>query len=407
MPQKPVPQFHTNHFELITTEAGVAGLAQRIQDQPLVAFDLEADSLHHYQPKVCLLQIGAPGITAVIDPLAVPDLSPLAPIFGNPAIRKISHGADYDVRMLKLDFGIEIRNLFDTMIACQFLGEPEVGLASMLFSRYGTELDKRYQKADWSKRPLPPEMLHYAAQDCRFLIPLYQALSAELAALGRLDWVEEESDWVAQAEPDQRDEGPLFVRFKGYGKMDRRSLAILEALLVFRDNAARQRDCPAFKIISNAAISELVEKRPTTDAEFGPLASLPPSLAQRYGRQILQSIHRALELPENRLPERPRGKPYERSPLKAVLMPDLRAWREERSASLDIHPGRLINNSILETIAEQGITDVEALASVPLMRPWQRRVLGPEITALIQDRLRALEPNHSNEAATKGKAPAR
>lgn len=142
---------------MITTQAGLEELALRLGREPVIACDLEADSLHHYREKVCLLQFSTPDYSALVDPLAVTDLSPLAPVMADPKIRKIFHGADYDMRSLHRDFGIEVENLFDTMIACQFLGEKEVGLAAALKKRFGVELDKQFQKADWSQRLLSPE----------------------------------------------------------------------------------------------------------------------------------------------------------------------------------------------------------------------------------------------------------
>ena len=133
---------------MISTPAGVEDLARRLCREPIIACDLEADSLHHYREKVCLLQFSTPDYSALVDPLAVPDLSALIPVMADPQIRKIFHGADYDIRSLHRDFGIQVENLFDTMIACQFLGEKEVGLAAALKKRFGVELDKQFQKAD-------------------------------------------------------------------------------------------------------------------------------------------------------------------------------------------------------------------------------------------------------------------
>jgi ribonuclease D len=142
-------------FQLITDAQALQKLVAALSQESLVACDLEADSLHHYQEQVCLLQFSTATANYLVDPLAIRDLSPLVPFFANPDICKIFHGADYDVRSLFRDFGIEIVNLFDTMIACQFLGEKEWGLAGALKKRFNVMLDKQFQTADWSQRPLP------------------------------------------------------------------------------------------------------------------------------------------------------------------------------------------------------------------------------------------------------------
>ena len=139
---------------ILTDRAAVARFAAELAQETIVAVDLEADSMHSYQEKVCLLQFTTPSRTLLIDPLAVDDLSPLGPVLADPAIRKLFHAADYDIRCLNRDFGFEVRGLFDTMIACQFLGEEKVGLADILGKYFGVVLDKQFQRADWSQRPL-------------------------------------------------------------------------------------------------------------------------------------------------------------------------------------------------------------------------------------------------------------
>jgi len=195
--------------------------------------------MHHYKEKVCLIQVANSVEAVLVDPLVLPDIASLTTLLVNPAIRKVFHGADYDVRSMRRDFSVQVNNLFDTMIACQFLGEKEVGLAAVLKKRFGVELDKRYQKADWSKRPLEPAMIAYAAADTSLLVALYRQLESELIAKGRLSWVEEESELLSQAAAAERSNKPLYFRFKGADKMDQRTLAVLEELLQLRDQKAR------------------------------------------------------------------------------------------------------------------------------------------------------------------------
>ncbi|MGB9082325.1 MAG: ribonuclease D [Desulfuromonadaceae bacterium] len=144
--------------EIITTTARLAEIADILSEQSEIAVDLEMDSLHHYREKVCLVQVSTRRQSWLLDPLALPTLAPLAAPLAAPEIVVVMHGSDYDIRSLHRDFGIEVTNLFDTMIAARFLGLSEFGLAALLRARFGIELDKKYQKADWSKRPLSREM---------------------------------------------------------------------------------------------------------------------------------------------------------------------------------------------------------------------------------------------------------
>ena len=143
-------------FEWIETLPSLEEVAQILGQAKIIGVDLEADSMHHYFEKVCLLQIATESACYVMDPLAVKDLSVLRPVFSNARIRKVFHGADYDIRSLHRDFRLEVENLFDTQLACLFLGLRETGLEALLRSRFQVDLNKKYQRADWSQRPLSP-----------------------------------------------------------------------------------------------------------------------------------------------------------------------------------------------------------------------------------------------------------
>lgn len=367
-------------IEMITTPHQLHQAADLFREQKLLACDLEADSMHHYREQVCLLQISTGTQNFIIDPLACPDFSPLAPLFADPAIVKIFHGADYDVRMLHRGFGIEIVNLFDTMIACQFLGEPGVGLAAVLKKRFGVELDKRYQQADWSRRPLPPEMLDYAATDTSLLLALYGQLTAELAEKGRLSWVLEECALLSRVRTTERSEDPLSTRFKGASRMRPSTIAVLEGILRFRDEEAEKKDLPPFKIVGNEAIREIAERNPSSIADLTGIPGLSPKLLDRYGKQILQAVRDGRKLPPESLPVFVQKKRPERSSLQEELLKKLKEWRVQKSGELGIDSGVLLNNSLLEGLAEAALTETATLAG---MKSWQSAVFGQELLEIL------------------------
>jgi ribonuclease D len=369
--------------EIVSTPRALLALVARLASEPILAVDLEADSLHHYQEKVCLIQISSPGESVIIDPLAVPDLAPLAPILADPAVRKVFHGADYDIRSLHRDFGIEVHNLFDTMIACQLLGEKEVGLAAELLKRFGVELDKRYQKADWSKRPLPAGMIEYAVRDTSLLIELYKQLREELRAKGRLAWAEEESLLLTGVRAGARDGGPLFLRFKGAAKMDPRTLAVLEELLRFRDDTARTLDLPPFKVMGTDTLRELAEKKPRRHGDLVGITGLSPKLVNRYARGILEVVARGLALPADELPCYPHPQRFVKDRLKEERVKRLKLWREKKAAALGIEPGILANNSLLEAVADGVARDMEGMAAIPAMKQWQKEAFGEELLKIV------------------------
>jgi len=370
----------TGVCEIVTGAARLAEVAGRISRETEIAVDLEMDSLHHYQEKVCLIQISTRSESWLIDPLALKDLSPLAAPLGNPGILVVMHGADYDIRSLHRDFGIEVSSLFDTMIASRLLGITEFGLAALLKARFGIELDKKYQKADWSKRPLSPEMCAYAAADTSDLLPLYDQLRAELAAVGRLEWLEEECRLVCQARVSEK-EGPLFISCKGAGKLKGRSLAVLEGLLQLRDTQARQLDRPAFKVISADTLLEVAEKRPRSLGELGAIKGMTPSQIQRYSERILAVITQAMALPEEELPRFPRQRRDEPTDGAKERLKRIKSWRQEQSRRLGLEPGVLAPNWLLEAAADANADSLAALDGIEGMRTWQKNLYGNQLLA--------------------------
>ncbi len=365
---------------MITTAEGLTELTARLHGEPVLACDLEADSLHRYQEKVCLLQFSTQKFSALVDPLAVTDLSPLTPIMADPAILKIFHGADYDIRSLHRDFGIEIKNLFDTMVACQFLGAKEVGLAAALKKRFGVELDKRFQKADWSQRPLSPEMLAYAVEDTSLLIDFYRQLAEELREKGRLAWVEEECSFLAQVRVTVREKGPRFLRFKGASRLEPRALAVLEELLNFRDEQARRMDRPPFKVIGNEALTELALKRPQGAIDLAKVRGLSENIVQRQGSGLLRAIATGCAIPAAELPRFPLPSRPDRDPRKDARLIRLKGWREGKARDLALDPGLLANNVLLEALAD--LPD-GAAANKVIPRNWQRQLFADEVALLL------------------------
>ncbi len=364
--------------EIITNVARLKEVANVLSTQTEIAVDLEMDSLHHYQEKVCLIQVSTRLENWLIDPLACRDLSPLAGPLGNPAIRVVMHGADYDIRSLHRDFGIEVTNLFDTMIAARFLGISEFGLAALLKARFGIELDKKYQKADWSKRPLSPEMSAYAVADTSDLLPLYDQFNAELLQKGRLTWLEEECRLVCQARVSEK-EGPLFLYCKGAGKLKGRSLAILEELLQLRDRQSQQLDRPPFKVLSAETLQEIAEIKPRTLGELSPVKGMSPGQLNRHGEALLAAVDKGLEIPEDKLPSFPRTRKNEVADGAKERLRLLKAWRDKKSSALCLEPGVLSPNWMLESLADFTDATCDTLEEVPGMRDWQKQLFGKEL----------------------------
>ena len=374
-------------YTLITNKQSLIHLAEKLKKESVIGVDLEADSMFHYQEKVCLIQISTPFRNFIIDPLGLEDLSSIAPIFSDVRVRKIFHGADYDIRSLYRDFGIEVNNLFDTQIAASFLGVTELGLAALLKNRLGVELDKKYQRRDWSKRPLPPAMLAYAIHDSCYLIELNRILENELRNKKRLLWVKEECERLSQVRPLPPSNNPFFMKFKNARKLDARSLAVLESILKLRDEIARRRDRPPFKIFSNEAIMGIALNKPLVLKDLEQIKGLSTSQIQMMGHSILKRVEASLALPKNKLPAFPKKTRQQKSSTASEKTNKLKFWRERRAKDFGIDPGLLCTNAQIELLARAFPKNRKDLESVDILRQWQKRLYGQEILDL-------LKPNH-------------
>ncbi len=296
----------TPSYILVKDKGHLNRIAAELKRERAIGVDLEANSMFRYRERVCLVQISTPRQNIIVDPLALESLSPLTSVFSSPKIRKVFHGADYDIRSLYRDFGIEVYALFDTYIAAKALGISKTGLAALLKERLGVTVNKKYQKRDWSRRPLSPGMLAYAIQDTCHLLTLSRILEGELRKKGRLRLVEKECERQAQVRPAPPDTNPLFIRFKGARKLDPRSLAVLDSILRLRDDTARRKDRPPFKIIGNEQVMEIAKRKPVTKEDLGRIQGVSSRQVNILGPSILNKVEESLSLPADQLPTFPK-----------------------------------------------------------------------------------------------------
>ena len=370
----------------IRTPEALSEIVAAFRREPLVGADTEAASFHRYRDRIFLVQLSTRERTAVVDPLAIADLSPVGALLADAAVEKVFHDADYDLRILDRDYGFRGARIFDTRVAAQLAGEPAVGLAALLEKYLGVKLIKEHQKADWSRRPLPPAMLEYAAADTQYLPVLRDALRDRLTQLGRLPWAEEEFArleslrWTGT--PDGSD---AFSRVKGARALPPRALAALRELYRWRETLAAQQDTATFRIIGNDALLAVAKALPPSPADLAQVPQLPATLARRHGTALLGGVRRALALPETELPQVERGT---RPPKDAALdarVERLKAARNRVAAELGLDPGVLCGRSTLEAVARATPVpnDRAGLTRVSELRRWQIDVLGSALLAAL------------------------
>jgi ribonuclease D len=381
------------NYQIIETLAELAPLVRILEKEDTIGVDLEADSMYHFQEKVCLLQLSTKRNNIIVDTLQIQDLALLQPLFADRHIKKIFHGADYDIRSLYRDFKIEINHLFDTQLASMFLGAKETGLEAVLQKRFNANLDKKYQRKDWSKRPLPGDMIAYAANDVHYLVPLAQILEKELKEKGRLRWVHEECEYLSRVRPAQNNQKPLYLNFKGAGRLQPKSLAVLEALLKYRMKIAKKKDKPLFKIFRNQALMPLATKIPTTLKHLAKIKILSRTQIEMYGKELLATINSALSIPDKKLPVYPHKKAPVLEPAVPKRLKALKAWRDATAKALEFDPTILLNKALLNLIAIQNPTDIKSLNKIKEMKKWQKSEFGKDIVNILKQRNRQQFPN--------------
>ena len=373
-------------MQLIQTAADLAALIERLRREPLIAVDTEAASFHRYLDRIYLLQLSSREETAVVDPLAAGTLAPLGELLADPAVEIVFHDADYDLRLLDREYGLHAETLFDTRVAAQLLNEPGIGLAALLEKYQGIRLDKRFQRADWSARPLSPEMLAYAASDTRYLPELRDILARQLETRGRMGWAQEEFallTGIRAADPEGAEPG--WLRMKGAKALRGRELAVLREVWEWREGVARRADRATFRILNNEPMLAIAKAAPSDVAALKTIPGIGGDQAERRGREILAAVRRGLELPEDQLPRIVR--PPRRQPDLAfeARVERLKVRRNALALELDLAPGVLCPNGTLEAIARANPGSVEQLQAVPELRRWQARVIGPSLFEALQE----------------------
>ena len=370
-----------------------------IRTTGILALDTEGASFHRYVDRIYLIQLSTRETHAIIDPLPIATPAGLGALVEDPAVEIVFHDADYDLRLLRQDYGWQVRNVFDTRIAAQLLGLKAFGLAALLERSFGLKLDKKHQRADWSMRPLTADMLDYAAQDTMHLLGLRDVLRAELEAKGRLAWAAEEFarletiGWAAE------DPAAAFLRIKGARDLTRRELAIFREVVQWRDATALALDRATFRVVGNETLFELARLAPRTRDALGKVKGMPRGILERAGDAILAAIGRGLEVPEAELPRFPKAARWDRDPDFDHKVGALKAVRDAAATRLDLDPGVLCSRERLEAVARLLPREVDDLTRIPEFRRWQIAEMGAGFVQAIAPYAKGAKPAAADDAA--------
>ena len=365
----------------IKTPAEIDALVVSLTGARALSIDTEADGLHHYPVKLCLVQVADDrGRGHLADPLALPTLAPLAPFFADSDVVKVLHAADNDLGYLKRLYGFTVSNLFDTAIAARFLGVTSLSLDGLLREFLDVDPGPSRQKDDWSRRPLSAAQETYALNDVLHLIPLREKLLEALRAKGRDLWVEEECAAVAAMPAPERVTDPdAYMKLKGAKDLDGRGLAVLRELATMRETLAVKADRPPFMILGNEVLVALAALKPRDAATILTVKGCTGNVVRRAGEAILAAIERGMAVPDEELPVR---RPNPRPRLSGAVQrrsEALRAWRVEAAKRVELDAGVIFPQRLIDRLAQDPPRDVNALAQVEGVGRWRAELFGTEL----------------------------
>jgi ribonuclease D len=371
--------------QYIDTEAALRAWVERLAHADTVAVDTESDSLHHFREKVCLIQMTALGQDALIDPLALPNLEPLAALMADPSCTKIFHDAGYDLVSIGRDFDFKVQGIFDTMLASRLLGSKEFGLAAILKARFGFIADKRLQRSDWARRPLTDAQVSYARYDTHFLPELAEQLRHELRDTARLAWANEEfarlPDIARRANP--RPIGPDpdgFWRIRGVRTLAPAAKGRLRSLCKMRDSIAARLDRPKFKVLGDTVILELAQDPPMSVATLA-RAGLRRGGVERFGAEIMAALASATPVqggPPAGVVRRRRGGRFLDAEVRERY-DRLRALRREKAEALGVDPEVALSNAVLEELSRHPPKTQASLSSRPDLQGWRQELFATDL----------------------------
>jgi ribonuclease D len=357
-------------------------MLDRLSQQQRIAIDTESNSLHAFREQVCLIQFSITDTDYLLDPLAVTDLSSLSNLFSNPDIEKTFHAAEYDLLCLKRDFNFNVVNMFDTMQAARILGYPAVGLNHLLYEKYKINLDKRFQKSDWAKRPLPADQLNYARMDTHYLLDLRDQFYTELISKDLWELASEEFQRISyvNGQSEQEDNPPPWQRINGATRLSPQQLAILNELLDWRLIQAERMNRPVFKVINNNILLSIAQTNPKKLEDLQK-AGLTIRQTQLFGNEIISAVKKGLT-------KSPIKRSYPPRPDQDYLnrMERLRLWRRQTGQKLGFESDLVLPRAFMQSIAEMNPQTIQNLAELMPHSPWRLEHYGQDILNRLKGR---------------------
>lgn len=375
--------------QFIDDQSSYNAVMPELMKEKILAVDTEANSLFAYREQVCLIQISSPRKDYILDPIRVKDISSLGDLFHDPNIEKVFHASEYDFLILHEEYQFEFQNLFDTMLAAQILGRSKLGLDALLEEIVGITVNKKYQRADWGKRPLSEDMLRYAQMDTHYLIKIRDELAAELEKTGLNPIAREDftrACLVHKVVREKKDD-PCW-RINGARNLPPQQAAVLVKLFQYRDQVARKRNQPVFKIMSSKALLMLAEECPVNRKQLLKLDLPGKKAVERHADNLIKAIQAGLNSDPVYPPKRDRADDSYQLREKA-----LRDWRKSAAQKMNVNSAVVLPRELLYAVVSANPTNKKRLAAVLENVPWRLERFGDDILSVLLQ---------SNQSGSKG-----
>jgi ribonuclease D len=364
---------------MVASAHALEELCRRVREAPRIALDTEFHAERTYAPRLMVVQLAFDDGVAIVDPLAVAHLQPLAEALTQTEV--VGHALSSDLKIFADRFGCVPERVFDTQVAAAFLGYGmQVSLAELVRDLRDVRLAKSQTVSDWGARPLSPRQIEYLVDDVAHLLPMQDALVERLRSAGRLEWVREECAQLGQLDRYRIDERRAYLRIPGASRMSRRELAVLSALVKMRDGFARRRDVPPRYIIPDDVLAGLATLRPTSADDLAQLRRLDAAARRQHGAAILEAVAAAAALPEEELPERPSRPLGTARDTLAALMSIVVGEIARRH---DLAPSLLVARASLERVSRELPRDARALEEALGLSAWRLELIEQPLQRLL------------------------
>ncbi|MGM9991302.1 MAG: ribonuclease D [Candidatus Bruticola sp.] len=369
---------------IIETAEALKALVEELRGINLIAIDTEMDCYYHYHDKVCLVQLSSEDADYLIDPLNL-DLSPLNEIFNAPYCTAVFHAGSNDVPYLNRDHQLTFNHIFDTYVAAEVLGLPSKGLAGLIKMFFNVELDKQYQRADWTIRPLPPEMDHYARYDTCFLLDLRKILLAQLEEANLAAVAERMCRSIVNSRLHHRAFSPdNWIHVKNVRSLPAQSYSVLRSLYIWRDSLARQLDLAPFRVLSDYSLVKLADAAPQTYEEVVVFFEKSSHLQvmQEHSQSLIEAVRSGLSAGPLEWPQEKRKENSRFNEKQINLFDRLRSWRNKYAAAGKIN-GALLTNKMLETLVIRAPKNQRELEAVAIGYPELLKEYGSVLLEIV------------------------